>query len=865
MKNNKKIVIPIKNHRTIGDTQKTIQKSLTQLTVNHFFKPKNLGSPKKTLKRQQLAHQSSPILKIIRNDLGLPEKINSTSNDKYANILLNDFLKFQNDEKTKILSKSENLFIITQIKTNTHVNTTLAESLPLKFLNSPYKLLILSHHLYCKEVEFKVLLAGKWLSMIFNEGDLIEIFGNFDENCFLEISNTTPDKYLIYEPNIILYPTLILDSSKCIRKGVLSLNYVGKDSNPNLPLIIGCLAHELFEQCFKSYNEGIFIDKIYILKSYKELVKNYIESLYILRKSEKLLEEDFSKYIDYISEWFDFYLYQKKDWMFNEKTGETIKILRVIDTESMIVWSNMGIKGKLDAIFYCQITDKNLKTKNCFIPFELKSGKEYYLHFYQGFLYCLLLSHKFDQKFNLNPFFYYLNQNKALIKTGNDNDIVDLLLRRNALAYGVKHYESVMDIESLSLPKMLEKNTHECNMCYFNDICSSIDIAYNKDNIEDIGLEKENFNVYNSIKIQMTLEEKQYLKKWLNLLKMEENFEKGNFYSFKSSKISIKNSQKILNSAGNELVFELESIDKLKNILQEITSKSKHLDEKITLAFIKQIESSQNESLFNTYERLSMIDNATIRQPDSKIVFKAFIEYKKMYQREHISQLKVEIRVNLSEIMINLDKFNIYLELLDICPKFYIEKIDKTYYPSLRSNIFDLILSEENKDKKELLIYNKPNTFENHNVFEYTSFEKILNEYKSFNMNDDQIETIRKSLLADQFNLILGMPGTGKTHTLAILIKILWDLKFKVLISSYTHSALDNILGKLLDLFPETMSIVVRCGKSNNHNLSHNKFEKITYERNSFNTCEEIEKFFYGKTLAFVTTLSSGQSILRKF
>ena len=45
--------------------------------------------------------------------------------------------------------------------------------------------------------------------------------------------------------------------------------------------------------------------------------------------------------------------------------------------------------------------------------------------------------------------------------------------------------------------------------------------------------------------------------------------------------------------------------------------------------------------------------------------------------------------------------------------------------------------------------------------------------------------------------MILGMPGTGKTTTIACIVKILTLLGKSVLIASYTHSAVDNILLKL--------------------------------------------------------------------
>ena len=53
-------------------------------------------------------------------------------------------------------------------------------------------------------------------------------------------------------------------------------------------------------------------------------------------------------------------------------------------------------------------------------------------------------------------------------------------------------------------------------------------------------------------------------------------------------------------------------------------------------------------------------------------------------------------------------------------------------------------------------------------------------------------------LTAQDYALILGMPGTGKsTITIACLIEYLVALEKTVLLSSYTHSAVDNILLKL--------------------------------------------------------------------
>jgi len=43
-----------------------------------------------------------------------------------------------------------------------------------------------------------------------------------------------------------------------------------------------------------------------------------------------------------------------------------------------------------------------------------------------------------------------------------------------------------------------------------------------------------------------------------------------------------------------------------------------------------------------------------------------------------------------------------------------------------------------------------------------------------------------------------GMPGSGKTTTIVAMIRILLLCNLRVLVTSYTHSAVDNLLMKLM-------------------------------------------------------------------
>lgn len=66
-------------------------------------------------------------------------------------------------------------------------------------------------------------------------------------------------------------------------------------------------------------------------------------------------------------------------------------------------------------------------------------------------------------------------------------------------------------------------------------------------------------------------------------------------------------------------------------------------------------------------------------------------------------------------------------------------------------------------------------------------------------LNVDQRRAVKKVLSAKDYALVLGMPGTGKTTTIAHIIRTLVSRGKSVLLASYTHTAVDNILLKIRD------------------------------------------------------------------
>jgi DNA replication ATP-dependent helicase Dna2 len=116
----------------------------------------------------------------------------------------------------------------------------------------------------------------------------------------------------------------------------------------------------------------------------------------------------------------------------------------------------------------------------------------------------------------------------------------------------------------------------------------------------------------------------------------------------------------------------------------------------------------------------------------------------------------------------------------------------------IRDNLAQMFYAEGDAKRLKLVVDLYPPAFENldwigdphsHDREEYLKHTRKLNA--------NQKEAIKRALRAKDYALILGMPGTGKTGVIASLVKVLVGMGKTVLLSAYTHSAVDNVLLRL--------------------------------------------------------------------
>jgi DNA replication ATP-dependent helicase Dna2 len=117
-------------------------------------------------------------------------------------------------------------------------------------------------------------------------------------------------------------------------------------------------------------------------------------------------------------------------------------------------------------------------------------------------------------------------------------------------------------------------------------------------------------------------------------------------------------------------------------------------------------------------------------------------------------------------------------------------------------------------------------------------------------MNTDQKAAVSKVMSVKDYALVLGMPGTGKTTTIAHIIRALVSKGKSVLLTSYTHTAVDNILLKIRN---DNIGIL-RLGASAKIHPEVREFATLAAEPKD--SLEELEKSWMDPPVVATTCLT---------
>ncbi|MFW6018804.1 MAG: AAA domain-containing protein [Halapricum sp.] len=121
--------------------------------------------------------------------------------------------------------------------------------------------------------------------------------------------------------------------------------------------------------------------------------------------------------------------------------------------------------------------------------------------------------------------------------------------------------------------------------------------------------------------------------------------------------------------------------------------------------------------------------------------------------------------------------------------------------------------------------------------------------------NPAQDEAVRRSVGAEDFALVHGPPGTGKTYTLARIVRELVDRGERVLLSAFTNRAVDNAMEALLE---QGFTDLVRIGTE-----SGVRKDMQQYRLERAGEPDELASRLEDAPVVAATTASCGSRIVR--
>ncbi|CAX40981.1 DNA replication ATP-dependent helicase, putative [Candida dubliniensis CD36] len=624
----------------------------------------------------------------------------------------------------------------------------------------------------------KILVRGDYCELELEKGDVIHVIVTDSSNPRLidDMHNL-----LIWNPDILLSATTIAQQLNCSRKTVILSRYKFPATS-TLPIIAGEIVHFIFQECICTEKW----DTEFMNQVLDELLSQYMLLIFGIQKEVKEVREEVVKHFDYLQTWFNTYYKQplsRKNLI--DETSERDPIMfaveEALDIEEEIRSPIFGIKGKIDATITAKFENKKMKGQ-FMIPMEIKTGREYIYHRAQASLYSLLFKDRYDM--TIDSFLLVYTKEKLTQKCNiRISDLRSLVNLRNKVSHYIKN--------NLKLPPLV-KNSN-CERCEIRSACMTLNHLTENGTKEESGIEEDLYEAITRDIFENDLY-RNYFQHWDELISKEEDIssravkdlwtipaEEKEFQGKCFSDMRITNSNE---KESNNFLFS-----------------STHHDKSQNQQFMYTFAKAENASKFNLARSLINVNDKVIISDEEghfalttglvKQITKDFVvistrrkiitsDYKlKNYNRANNQVFQSVIRSTQQNTQTTIEK------------KFRIDKDGMFYGLGLaRYNVLSLFLPGGASKLRKLVVDLEKPTFGT-SSWEIPDAEKF---------NPDQIAALNKAFSANDYSLIVGMPGTGKTTVIAQLIKVLVSQKKSVLLTSYTNSAVDNILLKLKEL-----------------------------------------------------------------
>ncbi|THH11174.1 hypothetical protein EW146_g8137 [Bondarzewia mesenterica] len=731
-------------------------------------------------------------------------------------------------------------------------------------------------HLYEKHVDAKIESSGEarkiilrddWADTNIHPGDTVNILGIFtlsspDHSPIIIL--TSSSNLLIHHPDLLLTPTALSSAPHCTRRPILTS--LLRTTSPSTPVLVyGNILHDVFQQSLRS---GRW-DSRWIENKVDSALNASLGELFRVGVSVETARREILDRARGVSAFGKKYIGctpKREAILSNTRASKDqtslLAISHLHDVEEDIWSPAYGLKGKLDASVEAIITPSvppstsSLSSSSRPVPFEIKTGRSTagMEHRAQTMLYTLLMSERYCAPVEEGLLYYTQSEEVISVPAGRHevralirvrNSIADSMARRFEEGYGSGGPDGTGDAEGSSfLPETID-DERICGRCFALDAC----MLYRKavDNVEDDT--SPIADIYALKTSHLTATQSSFFKSWERLIALEEH----DMIRFRKELWTLgAREREVKGRCFADMVLDLASstppVESARGRgIHQFTYKFRRRNEVVAAA----------GSLLSGH--ISIGDAVSVSvEPDLLALTRGFV----LDLSPSFVVLGVDHELSLNTIRERLDKRSRFRPASitgTVSPKeggeiiFRIDKDELTGgMGRIRENLAQLFFAGGDVERLRLVVDLVPP------IFSPPSSSTLLESARASphcrtltsSLNSSQLQAVEKVLCAENYACILGMPGTGKTTVVASLIKVLVEMDKTVLLSSYTHSAVDTILAKLKG----ADFGILRLG--NVDKVHPNVFEFTLAARKKATNIEELERQLMTPPVVATTALS---------
>ncbi|XAR54242.1 DNA helicase [Bertholletia excelsa] len=627
--------------------------------------------------------------------------------------------------------------------------------------------------------ERAVHLWDEWFYSIIAPGDTIHVIGEFDDQGKCDVNRDM--NYVIVHPDILVSGTRVAASFSCPRRTAMDERL--KSSEQSAAALIGTLLHQVFQAGLMREN----LTKEFLEEYARMVLQKSLESLYACGVDENAFRKTLIDAIPRILNWISLFRDSKDSKIpsvdFGSDYGlKNVEVTEVIDIEEMAWAPKYGLKGMIDASVRVKINSNTTEAKEKIMPLEFKSGKgtsgqSAMEHNAQVMLYTLLMSERYQKNVD-SGLLYYLHTDQTQGISVRRSDMVGLIMRRNELANDL-----LRALTSQQLPPMLQSPSM-CKGCRHLNVCSVYHKAYGG-STEGSGLS----DLFDSLVNHLASSHCAFLRQWERLIDLEaKEMQDCKKYIWCSSSLGEKST-----SCLSCLI-----LDNSKEHWQKKFSRANRFSYCFVRQDLTQVEGKARRNEDSQIFISSPADdlNCNLRSGDYVILSS---------ESSHLTVASgIIMDINRSRVVVSFSK-PLRIPGSSPCSAAQVLhrevwRIDKDEFLGsfaiMRFNLVQLFLQDEHSfHLRRMIVDLEAPRFDSGCIFSQDPAISYI--WSEKNLNNDQRKAIIKILTAKDYALILGMPGTGKTSTMVHAVKALLTRGASILLTSYTNSAVDNLLIKL--------------------------------------------------------------------